>query len=183
MDHSQHTTGTELTGIQQVAGQKRDAAGITTVIPEECRHIGDEHELGGGGEAKRPKLSEEQMNSHHRNDNNTTSLEETGMEGRQCFVTVGATAGFRPLLSEVIKPEFLDCLADNNFTLLTVQCGEDLEWFDAQVKTLRPPRSNVRVECFAFTENMTEHYVRSRGEKSVRMPGVVVAHAGETVSF
>ncbi|KAJ4419520.1 N-acetylglucosaminyldiphosphodolichol N-acetylglucosaminyltransferase catalytic subunit alg13 [Neurospora sp. IMI 360204] len=175
MDHStttKPTTDTEATDPQQIAGQKRDASAIATVSPSgEGLGIGEESK--GEGEAKRPKLSEEQTNSNRR-DNNS-------IEGRQCFVTVGATAGFRPLLSEVVKPEFLTCLADNNFDLLKVQCGEDFEWFDAQVKFLPP--SSVTIECFAFTENMTKHYVRSRGEKSVRLPGVVVAHAGEIARF
>lgn len=184
MDHStttKPTTDTEATDPQQIAGQKRDASAITTVSPEgystnsgEGLGIGEESK--GEGEAKRPKLSEEQTNSNRR-DNNSYA----GIEGRQCFVTVGATAGFRPLLSEVVKPEFLTCLADNNFDLLKVQCGEDFEWFDAQVKSLPP--SSVTIECFAFTENMTKHYVRSRGVKSVRLPGVVVAHAGEIARF
>ncbi|KAK3955086.1 glycosyltransferase family 28 C-terminal domain-containing protein [Pseudoneurospora amorphoporcata] len=173
---TQYSTDTETTDPQQIAGQKRDSSTITSVSPDggPLTKSGEALETGKGkereeGQAKRPKLG----------DNKTTSLGQTNptRECRQCFVTVGATAGFRPLLSEVIKPEFLDCLADNNFDLLEVQCGEDFEWFEAQVKAL-PSRSAVRIESFAFTDDMTQHYVRSRGEKSVRLPGVVVAHAG-----
>ncbi|CCC13130.1 hypothetical protein SMACR_06348 [Sordaria macrospora] len=186
MDNStttKHTIDTETTDPQQIAGQKRGSSALTTVNSSghwtksegEGQKTGKENRGEGEGEeseAKRPKLGD---------NNTTTSLEpqanNTKMEARQCFVTVGATAGFRPLLSEVIKPEFLDCLATNDFDLLKVQCGEDLEWFDAQVKAL-PFSSAVRIESFAFTDDMTQHYVRSRGERDVRLPGVVVAHAG-----
>lgn len=179
MDNSTttHTPGSEATDPQQIAGQKRDVRAIETSTPggSSTNSGRDDLKTGekkGEGEAKRPK--------HGIDD--TTSLEDetTNLEGRQCFVTVGATAGFRPLLSDVLKPEFLNCLADHNFDLLKVQCGEDFEWFDAQVKSLSLPSrsSSVRIERFAFTENMTKHYVRSRGEKAVRLPGVVVAHAG-----
>ncbi|KAL0469957.1 glycosyltransferase family 28 C-terminal domain-containing protein [Neurospora intermedia] len=183
MDHlttTKYTTDTEATDTQQIAGQKRDASAITTVSSHGSSASSSEgleirNESKGEGEVKRPKLGEEQASSN-RSDNNMALIEEASIQGRQCFVTVGATAGFRPLLSEVIKPKFLDCLADNHFDLLKVQCGEDFEWFDEQVKSL--PSIPVTIERFAFTENMTRHYIRSRGEKSVRMPGVVVAHAG-----
>lgn len=172
---TKHFPGSEATDPQQITGQKRDISALETSAPGVSSINSGRDVLGTSkenkgeeGEAKRPKLGVD----------DTTSLEKetTNMEGRQCFVTVGATAGFRPLLSEVLKPEFLNCLVDHNFNLLQVQCGEDLEWFDAQVKLLDP--SPVRIERFAFTENMTNHYVRSRGEISVRLPGVVVAHAG-----
>ncbi|KAK3402100.1 glycosyltransferase family 28 C-terminal domain-containing protein [Sordaria brevicollis] len=169
--------GNEVTDPQQFAGQKRDVGAIE--IPSlrgPSTHSGrDDLEIGRNngemGEAKRPKLGGDTTTSLERNDR------RTNVEGRQCFVTVGATAGFRPLLSEVLNPEFLNCLADNNFELLKVQCGEDFEWFDAQVRSL-DPSPPLRIQRFAFTENMTKHYVRSRGEKAVRPPGVVVAHAG-----
>lgn len=195
MDNStttEHTTGTETTDPKQIAGHKRDASEITTVtssapstksggedMERGKEHIGEGEGEGEESEPKRPK----------RSDNNTTTTPSLDpqtnikMEGRQCFVTVGATAGFRPLLSEVIKPEFLSCLAANGFDLLKVQCGEDLEWFDSQVKALSSGSSNVRIGSFAFTEDMTKHYVRSRGERDVRLPGVVVAHAGMRIFF
>lgn len=186
MDHLttiKYTTDTEATDTQQIAGQKRDASAITTVSSHGSSASSSEgleirNESKGEGEVKRPKLGEEQASSN-RSDNNMALIEEASIQGRQCFVTVGATAGFRPLLSEVIKPKFLNCLADNHFDLLKVQCGEDFEWFDEQVKSL--PSIPVTIERFAFTENMTRHYIRSRGEKSVRMSGVVVAHAGEII--
>ncbi|KAK0733273.1 glycosyltransferase family 28 C-terminal domain-containing protein [Lasiosphaeria miniovina] len=98
-------------------------------------------------------------------------------EGRMCLVTVGATAGFPQLLAEVIKPEFLQCLASYRFKRLEVQCGPDYDWFAAQVEALSD-NYGIDIRCFTYTKNMSLCYVRCRGEAGVRLAGCVITHAG-----
>lgn len=50
---------------------------------------------------------------------------------RVAFVTVGATAGFQPLLQEVLSAPFVDKLLELNYTQLVIQCGPDSEFVEA----------------------------------------------------
>ena len=61
------------------------------------------------------------------NTNTTTTIAPSDGETlrRVAFVTVGATAGFRPLLQEVLSEAFIDRLLALGYTRLVVQCGPD----------------------------------------------------------
>ncbi|RYP64505.1 hypothetical protein DL769_006643 [Monosporascus sp. CRB-8-3] len=50
---------------------------------------------------------------------------------RVAFVTVGATAGFRPLLAEVLSEAFVARLVALGYTRLVVQCGPDVDFVEA----------------------------------------------------
>ncbi|KAK0703219.1 hypothetical protein B0T26DRAFT_492475 [Lasiosphaeria miniovina] len=100
-------------------------------------------------------------------------------ESRLCFVTVGATAGFRQLLAEIIKPEFLQRLAHYKFRRLEVQCGPDYDWFAEQVEAL-PDDYGIDIRSFTYTKNMSLCYVRCRGEAGLRLAGCVITHAGSS---
>ncbi len=47
------------------------------------------------------------------------------------FVTVGATAGFRPLLREVLSERFIARLLELGYTRLVIQCGPDSDFLEA----------------------------------------------------
>ncbi|KAI0430684.1 glycosyltransferase family 1 protein [Xylaria sp. FL1042] len=102
---------------------------------------------------------------------------------RTAFVTIGATAGFRSLLQEVISPKFLKTLGSLNFTDLIVQCGPDLEYFE----TIKPKDSQdsygVKITAFSYAPDLNKYFTlasRSDGEDSngKRDCGVIISHAG-----
>ena len=99
---------------------------------------------------------------------------------RRCFVTVGATAGFRSLLDEVSSPAFLRALAGHGYVLLDVQCGPDLATFEERVARLRDEdQHGVSIRAFAYTGDMIEYLIACRGELGVRPAGCVISHGGK----
>lgn len=100
---------------------------------------------------------------------------------RTAFVTIGATAGFRGLLQEVVSQKFLFMLKSLNFTNLVVQCGPDLEYFD----TIRPRHAQescgVEITAFSYAPELKKYFMQaSRGEdeNGKRDCGVIISHAG-----
>ncbi|KAK5661656.1 hypothetical protein OQA88_9756 [Cercophora sp. LCS_1] len=101
------------------------------------------------------------------------------LSNRRCFVTVGATAGFRQLLDEITEPAFLAFLAKSGFESLDVQCGPDHEWLTTKISNLGADENHgVKITAFNLTNDMQGYMLRCRGEKGVRAPGVVISHAG-----
>ncbi|KAK0615019.1 glycosyltransferase family 28 C-terminal domain-containing protein [Bombardia bombarda] len=98
---------------------------------------------------------------------------------RRCFVTIGATAGFRQLLDEIIQPAFLTCLAEHGFDMLEVQCGPDHDWFAQQTGSLEKEATHgVEIRSFEYTKDMQSHMLECRGEAGVRLAGCIISHAG-----
>ncbi|KAI0521801.1 hypothetical protein F5B22DRAFT_661188 [Xylaria bambusicola] len=102
---------------------------------------------------------------------------------RAAFVTIGATAGFRGLLQEVVSPKFLTTLQSRNFTDLIVQCGPDLDYF----LTITPDNSQesygIEITAFSYAPDLNKYFaLASRGEygnsNSQRDRGVIISHAG-----
>lgn len=103
--------------------------------------------------------------------------------GRCCFVTVGATAGFRSLLNEITTAGFLDCLAKHGYTSLNIQCGPDLTTVESRIASLSDDeKRGISVRCFHYTDEMTTHIVNCRGQDGVRLAGCVIAHGGKFCS-
>ncbi|KAI1165587.1 hypothetical protein F5B18DRAFT_610252 [Nemania serpens] len=100
---------------------------------------------------------------------------------RTAFVTIGATAGFRPLLQEVVSHKFLMTLKSLDFTNLVVQCGPDLEYFDS----LRPSHAQksygVEITAFSYAPDLKKYFMqasRGGGDDEKRECGVIISHAG-----
>ncbi|KAI1439092.1 hypothetical protein GGR50DRAFT_176 [Xylaria sp. CBS 124048] len=110
-----------------------------------------------------------------------SSLDRQGRSTRAAFVTIGATAGFRGLLEEVVSHEFLATLKSLNFTDLIVQCGPDLEYFEA-IKPQDAQKSyGVYISTFAYAPDLEKYFTQaSRGgdETGKRDCGVIISHAG-----
>ncbi|KAK1967522.1 glycosyltransferase family 28 domain-containing protein [Colletotrichum sublineola] len=98
---------------------------------------------------------------------------------RHCLVTVGATARFTQLLTEVLGSAFLDFLTENRYTHLTLQCGKDYEHFSRQVL---PPfldrYPDLEITAFDFVDDLTVEMTKCRAHPRVREAGVVICHAG-----
>ncbi|OHE95303.1 glycosyltransferase family 28 domain-containing protein [Colletotrichum orchidophilum] len=98
---------------------------------------------------------------------------------RHCLVTVGATARFTQLLTEVLSAAFLDFIAESRYTHLTLQCGKDYADFSRQ---MLPPLLNrypgIEITAFDFVDDLTTEMVKCRAQPGVREAGVVICHAG-----
>ncbi|UQC84731.1 uncharacterized protein CLUP02_10227 [Colletotrichum lupini] len=98
---------------------------------------------------------------------------------RHCLVTVGATARFTQLLTEVLSAAFLDHVTSNRYTHLTLQCGKDYAEFSRQ---MLPPLLNeypgIEITAFDFVDDLTTEMVKCRAQAGVREAGVVICHAG-----
>ncbi|KAL2126905.1 hypothetical protein VTI74DRAFT_11639 [Chaetomium olivicolor] len=141
----------------------------------------DDMDIASGATGAAPPQQHETKRRRMENRNGNVEADRTIAElpGRRCFVTIGATAGFRSLLEEVSTPAFLSCLAGHGYTDLRVQCGPDLAFFADRVAALKDEeRHGVAVVSFAYTDEMTANIVACRGEDGVRPAGCVIAHGG-----
>ncbi|KAL2016386.1 hypothetical protein VTK56DRAFT_3808 [Thermocarpiscus australiensis] len=131
---------------------------------------------GSEPETKRPRVEDEGGEAHPDAD---AAAEHRSLPGRRCFVTIGATAGFRALLDEVSTPGFLQCLARHGYSALTVQCGPDYGWFTERVNNLSAEdKHGISISSFQYTDSMIWHILNCRGEANVRLAGCVISHAG-----
>ncbi|TGJ79074.1 hypothetical protein E0Z10_g9695 [Xylaria hypoxylon] len=100
---------------------------------------------------------------------------------RTAFVTIGATAGFRSLLQEVVSPKFLTTLKSLNFTDLVVQCGPDLEYFETIIPDHSQKSYGVKITAFSYAPDLNKYFTqasRSDDDNGKRECGVIISHAG-----
>ncbi|KAF9882375.1 hypothetical protein CkaCkLH20_00411 [Colletotrichum karsti] len=97
---------------------------------------------------------------------------------RHCLVTVGATARFTQLLTEVLDPTCLDFLVGDGYTNLTLQCGKDYEHFSRNVLPgLVSSYPSLEITAFEFVDDLTVEMVKCRAAED-RRAGAVICHAG-----
>ncbi|KAH9900061.1 hypothetical protein F4778DRAFT_739868 [Xylariomycetidae sp. FL2044] len=109
------------------------------------------------------------------------------------FVTVGATAGFRPLVAEVVSPAFIETLKQLSFTQLIVQCGPDYPFFLHAKESLSEDVANgFMISGFDYTNHIHQFFraaargeddhnnsdEEGRGGRRRRDYGVIICHAG-----
>ncbi|KAI1425044.1 hypothetical protein F5Y12DRAFT_399563 [Xylaria sp. FL1777] len=103
---------------------------------------------------------------------------------RTAFVTIGATAGFRNLLQEVVSPKFLTTLGSLKFTDLIVQCGPDLGYFETIIPNDSQNSYGVKITAFSYAPDLNKYFtLASRGDddennNGKRECGVIISHAG-----
>jgi len=111
---------------------------------------------------------------------NNMENDPRNVKNRHCFVTVGATAGFRQLIEKVADPTFLAALEAMGFGSLAVQCGPDHAWFKAKLAELHnSDKHGITVTSFALTNDMRDHMLLTRGVRGQQLPGAVISHAGK----
>jgi beta-1,4-N-acetylglucosaminyltransferase len=106
---------------------------------------------------------------------------------RFCFVTVGVTASFKALLSEVLSLPFLQALRKAEYTDLVVQYGKDGKGiYDDFVQSFPEDsdrRCGIMIRGFDFNpDGLSEEIVVVRaGDEDglLHQEGVVISHAGE----
>lgn len=111
---------------------------------------------------------------------------------RVAFVTVGATAGFRPLLQEVLSEPFLAKLLDLGYTQLVIQCGPDGDFVKAHIPRRQWDESKGEgrflqdIDVFAYTDEMAKWMCLAGPgtdeDGGQRGYGVIIAHAGPFLS-
>ncbi|GAP83108.2 putative glycosyltransferase family 1 protein [Rosellinia necatrix] len=99
------------------------------------------------------------------------------------FVTIGATAGFRSLLEEVVSPTFIAALRALGFTDLIVQCGPDLQYFESIKSPPDGKPHGIRITAFSYAPDLGKYFLQaSRSDGSdgngKRHCGVIISHAG-----
>lgn len=116
---------------------------------------------------------------------------------KYAFVTVGASASFKPLIEEVISDAFVAKLESLSYTHLVVQCGPDYDFFRAAVAANPRLRRAVdddddyeeeeeedgrlSVTCFAYKDDLLADMKLATpydGPEAVRSPGLIITHAG-----
>ena len=105
---------------------------------------------------------------------------------KRCFVTVGATAAFKDLLTAILSRSFLDSLSDAGYTDLIVQYGVDgksvVDDFQQQQQQLRhgeSPTGQVTIKSFDFNRDGLGQEMRAAKAEDGATEGVVISHAGE----
>jgi beta-1,4-N-acetylglucosaminyltransferase len=106
---------------------------------------------------------------------------------RYCFVTVGVTASFKALLSEVLSLPFLQALREAEYTDLVVQYGKDgkpiYDDFNEKYPDTSDRRCGIMIRGFDFDpDGLTKEMVvvRPGDEQGAQhQEGVVISHAGE----
>lgn len=115
---------------------------------------------------------------------------------RELFATVGATAPFLPLLTNVLSLPLLKFASSLRYTHITLQCGSSLGQIQGLITELQPQLKelNLEVNAFDFSPTLTDlmkvcksteapkggraGYVPNRTRGEARKEGVVVTHAG-----
>ena len=116
---------------------------------------------------------------------------------RELFTTVGATAPFVDLLTNILSIPFLKLASSLNYTHITLQCGASLPQMQELIAQLAPQLVELKIEinAFDFSPALTDlikackstsapkggraGYVPNRPKGEVRREGVVVTHAGK----
>lgn len=95
---------------------------------------------------------------------------------KTCFVTIGATASFHPLIQAALSAPFLSALQTHGYTDLLIQYGQDdgQRLFDAYLQTAKTngSLSAISVSGFALDKAGLGKYMRKASN------GVVISHAG-----
>jgi beta-1,4-N-acetylglucosaminyltransferase len=109
----------------------------------------------------------------------------TNPSRKVCFVTIGATAPFDALLSNVLDQPFLEALQKHEYTTLLIQYGKEGQTiFDAFTKN-NPPGSSGRydldIQGFGFkSEGLVQEMRSTKANLSQKVDeGMILSHAGK----
>ncbi|KAI5860145.1 glycosyltransferase family 28 C-terminal domain-containing protein [Durotheca rogersii] len=98
---------------------------------------------------------------------------------KHLFVTVGASSSFRRLLQEVISDTFLSKLKSLAFTHVIVQCGPDIEWFEAHQPVQDPTGAEAIVIIgFPYTDDPRGFMELTTAVPGQRDRGLIITHGG-----
>ncbi|KAI1389840.1 glycosyltransferase family 1 protein [Hypoxylon trugodes] len=105
--------------------------------------------------------------------------EEKPRKKKFAFVTVGASASFKPLIEEIISEPFIAKLKSLHFSHLVVQCGPDYDYFESA----KPRDSDgLKIEGFAYDKDL-QRWMSFAAEcgpdgDNECEKGLIITHAG-----
>lgn len=104
--------------------------------------------------------------------------------GKLCFVTIGATAGFDSLIRAVLSETFIQALEAHSYTDLLIQYGKDENGvyrdFQEFTRDDSGTAARIRVVGFGFNEVGLGQEMRAvKGGRDGR-EGVIISHAGKS---
>ncbi|KAI1107063.1 glycosyltransferase family 1 protein [Jackrogersella minutella] len=114
----------------------------------------------------------------------TMNASEGGHRIYKCaFVTVGASASFKPLIEEVLSDAFIAKLKSLGFTHLIVQCGPDYDYFESAKPRRDSNDSNgLNITGFPFKKDLQPWFALAAAstlrETKERAKGLIITHAG-----
>lgn len=102
-----------------------------------------------------------------------------------CFVTIGATAPFDALLSNVLDQPFLEALKTHGYTALLIQYGKEGQAIFDSFTKINPPgspgRCDLDIKGFGFkSEGLVQEMRSTKANPSQNVvEGMILSHAGE----
>lgn len=109
-------------------------------------------------------------------------LEMTRITQKLCFVTIGATASFDPLISAALSPEFLEALQASGYTDLVLQHGAEgvliIKEFHRTFGRMNANQWGINVSGFDFNKEGLGKEMRAAKGNPGDAEGVVISHAG-----
>lgn len=102
-----------------------------------------------------------------------------------CFVTIGATAPFDALLSNVLDQTFLEALKIHGYTALLIQYGKEGQAIFDSFTKINPPgspgRCDLDIKGFGFkSEGLVQEMRSTKANPSKNVvEGMILSHAGE----
>ncbi|KAL8744655.1 MAG: hypothetical protein Q9190_003121 [Brigantiaea leucoxantha] len=104
------------------------------------------------------------------------------MVQKVCFVTIGATADFDPLLRAVLSPGFLQALHTSAYTSLLLQYGSSgkliLKEFEENATNDHRKSYGIEVTGFDFNKQGLSQEMRAVKGGNGTEEGIVISHAG-----
>lgn len=97
---------------------------------------------------------------------------------RLCFITIGATASFDPLIEAALSPNFLDALHTLGYTDLLLQHGTEGSAILDRFKQSTEIRHEVNIQGFEFNKQGLGAEMRAAKGGENAAEGVVISHAG-----
>ena len=115
------------------------------------------------------------------------SVDINRSDGKFCFVTIGATAGFDSLIRAVLDKTFIHVLESYRYTDLVIQYGKDeggvYKNFQDKSWETSQATSSVRVTGFGFKNvGLGQEMGAAKGGKNGQ-EGVVISHAGKSWAY
>lgn len=109
----------------------------------------------------------------------------TTVSRKVCFVTIGATAPFDALLSNVLDEPFLKALKKHEYTTLLIQYGKEGQAIFDTFTKINPPGSTAQygldIQGFGFKKDGLVQEMRSTKANSSQnvVEGMILSHAGK----
>lgn len=97
-----------------------------------------------------------------------------------CFVTIGATASFNPLISAALDPAFLNTLASAGYTHLLLQYGKEGQkiFHEKTAGDVSTRDLGLSIDGFDFKQDGLEECMKAAKGGNGEEEGVVISHAG-----